>query len=70
MVWILKRLNVEKAKTICQAPTVHRYQTLQFFSWQKHSEKVTVQLAKHCGANFRITLKGFRMKTQAILLTM
>ena len=27
-------VNVEKSQTVCQALIVHRYLTLQFFSWQ------------------------------------
>ena len=40
-------VNVEKRQTLCQALAVHPYPTLQFFSWQKHSEPVTVLFAKH-----------------------
>ena len=32
---------------VCQALTVHRYPTLEFFSWQKLSETVTALFAKH-----------------------
>ena len=40
-------VNVGKSKMVCQALTVHRSLTLQFFSWQKRCETVTVQFAKH-----------------------
>ena len=44
-------VNIEKSQTVCQALTMHRYPTLQFFSWQKLSETVTVQFAKHLTVN-------------------
>ena len=52
-------VSVEKSKTVSQAPpTAHRYPTLRFFSWQKRSETVTVEFAKHCGGNVKLRRIG------------
>ena len=40
-------VNVEKSQTVLCQPPVHPFLTLQFLSWQKRSELVTGQFAKH-----------------------
>ena len=40
-------VNVEKSQTVLCQPPVHPFLTLRFLSWQKRSEMVTGQFAKH-----------------------